>query len=116
MNRLICAILFLLMIAPIAAQDAAPYPVLDEAAIFADGVTVIERLPDIRVNNETRELYYLAPDATEWETYSYPDAIQEDLEYRWEFGSRVFVFSEGFSYGLNTTVADWLFTPPLGLI
>jgi hypothetical protein len=45
MNRLLCAILLLLMIAPIAAQDAASFPVLDEAAIFADGVTVLEQLP-----------------------------------------------------------------------
>jgi hypothetical protein len=103
MNRLCYAILLLLLLtSPIAAQDdESPFPVLDEAAIFADGVTVIERLPVLNFDNETQQIYYFDAEDMEWEIYSYPDEqtyfsvhglrsdgtyliAKDDMRYAWE--------------------------------
>jgi hypothetical protein len=116
MNRLICAILLLLMIAPSAAQDAAPFPVLDEAAIFADGVTVIERLPIINLDYTTHEIHSYHPANNEWRSYPFPENVEFLISQRQGDGTYLLA-----TYSDDTAwlpyIADkqtWIFSPENG--
>jgi hypothetical protein len=114
-NRLCYAILLLLLLtSPIAAQDdTAPLPVLDEAVIFADGVTVIERLPVLNFDNEARELYYYDVDSEQWQTHDYPSDLPtiRSIEHRSDGTSLIYTED---SYTFNSDVNPeyvWLFEP-----
>lgn len=71
-------LLTFLILTPATAQDETPLPILHAEDIFAEGVTVLERLPVLNYDNEARELYYFDPEKMVWETIPYPrsfDAI-----------------------------------------
>ena len=119
MNRLCYAILLLLLLtSPIAAQDdTTPFPVLDEAAIFADGVTVIERLPVLNFDNEARELYYYDVDSEQWQTHDYPSDLPTIRSIKQRSDGTSLIYTED-SYTFNSDVNPeyvWLFDPDSGL-
>jgi hypothetical protein len=117
MNRLLCAILLLLLIAPTAAQDAAPFPVLDEAAIFAAGVTVIERLPIINFDNEALKLHYFDPETMVWEIYNYPNEEIHFSVYGLRSDGTYLIASNDMRYAFEQPINQvWLLNLETGLI
>jgi hypothetical protein len=73
----LCVFALTIFALPAAAQNAAILPVLDPVTIFAEGVEVVETLPVLDYDNDTRVLRYLAPNAAAWEEYNYPAELDE---------------------------------------
>jgi hypothetical protein len=118
-NRLCYTIILLLLLtSPIAAQDdESPFPVLDEAAIFADGVTVIERLPILNLDNGV--VNYYNPDTSEWEVYDYPAGVERlGLHYQERSDGTYLIISRSGNTAQMPYIDDksvWIFSPENGV-
>lgn len=60
---------------PVDAQEAPP--VLDPGAIFTGAVEVVETLPILNADNESKLLWYFDPASNSWRSYPYPDGWDE---------------------------------------
>jgi hypothetical protein len=101
-------LLLLLLLSPAAAQEDSPFPVLDAEDVFAEGVTVLERLPILHFDNALRKLYYFNPQTEQWEIFDYPQEIQELEDYQ------AYTLFDRDGYLLDGEIFLW-FDPETGL-
>jgi hypothetical protein len=117
MRYFIPILLLLLLFSPAAAQEESPFPVLNAEEIFAEGVTVLERLPVIEFDSENHLLYYFNPEAMEWSSYPYPNEVVRFNRFE-ERNDGTYILQRGNDdNGRLTSYEDeWLFNPQTEII
>jgi hypothetical protein len=117
MRYFLVSLLLLILLCPSAAQDETPFPVVQAEDVFAEGVTVLERLSVIDFDWENRLVYYFNPETSLWTSYAYPDEVVRFNRYK-ERGDGSFLLQRGNDdNGRLTSYADeWLFDPKTGSI
>ncbi len=88
-------------------------PVLNPADFFTDAVEIIETLPVVNVDNETRTLYYFDPTAMQWTAYPYPAELAEVEDVVNRSDGTYFVGKERF-YIYTTPEDGFIFDPARG--
>lgn len=117
MRYLLPILLILLTLNLVSAQEETPFPVLNAEDIFAEGVTVMERLTVIEFDRENRLVYYFNPETMLWSSYPYPDEVIRFNRFQERSdGTFLLQFGNDDNGRLTSYEDEWLFDPRTGAI
>jgi hypothetical protein len=111
-------LIFLLLLSPSAAQEETPFPILRAEDIFAEGVTILERLPVLEMDRQSQQIKYYNPDTDEWELYDFPrNVVLTSSEERSDGTYLVFEAGEASTHNYYTGDEHvWILDPLTGTI